>query len=490
MKKFPKLNVKEAVHKSAAGLRTATVQIGGYSIAAVLIVIAIAVAVNYFAAALPAGATQLDMTANRLFSLSEQTKQLVGGLSKDVTVYWVARSNHEDATLSKMLDLYDGLSGRLTVEKKDPDVNPTFVKQYADTAEDNSLIVVCGDRSTLVGADEIYVNDYSHYYTDYTYDTSFAGESALTSAVSYVTSDDLPKAYLLEGHGEAALADVFANAVKKDNVTTAQLSLLSLEAVPEDADCVIINAPTSDISADEKDRLLTYLQGGGTMLLITSPPKDADMTNLYALMAEYGAAAADGIVLEGDSNHYAWGAPHYLLPTLASHEITDPLIKGNYYVLLPVAQGLTVSDTLADGLTVTKLLTTSDSAFSKLDGYDMKNYDKADGDIAGPFALGLAIDKALENGLETKIVWFSSGALLDETANTQVSGGNLNLFVNALNFMCEQVNNISIRSKSLDAERLTIPSGTVSLLSVLMVGLIPLAYLGVGIVQAVRRKRK
>lgn len=56
--------------------------------------------------------------------------------------------------------------------------------------------------------------------------------------------------------------------------------------------------------------------------------------------------------------------------------------------------------------------------------------------------------------------------------------------------MCEQVNNISIRSKSLDAERLTIPSGTVSLLSVLMVGLIPLAYLGVGIVQAVRRKRK
>lgn len=91
-------------------------------------------------------------------------------------------------------------------------------------------------------------------------------------------------------------------------------------------------------------------------------------------------------------------------------------------MLLPVAQGLTVSDTLADGLTVTKLLTTSDSAFSKLDGYDMKNYDKADGDIAGPFALGLAIDKALENGLETKIVWFSSGALLDETASITVSG--------------------------------------------------------------------
>ena len=490
MKKLQKLSVKQAAQKGVAGLKTTAVRIGGYSIAAVLIVIAIAVAVNYFAAALPAGVTQLDMTQNQLFSLSEQTKQLVGSLEKDVTVYWVVRSNYEDTTLGKLLDLYDGLSGHLTVEKKDPDVNPTFVKQYADTAEDNSLIVVCGDRSTVIAADEVYEYDYSHYYYDYTYDTSFAGESALTSAVSYVTSDDLPKAYLLEGHGEAELADAFATAVEKENITTEQLSLLALEAVPDDADCVIINTPTSDISADEKDRLLTYLQGGGTLLLVTAPPQDADMTNLYALMAEYGAAAADGIVLEGDSNHYAWGAPHYLLPTLETHEITDPLIQGNYYVLLPVAQGLTVSDTLADGLTVTKLLTTSDTAFSKLDGYDMTSYDKADGDIDGPFALGLAITKSLENDLETKIVWFSSGALLDESTNSQVSDGNLNLFVNALNYMCEQENNISIRSKSLDAEYLTIPSGTVSLLSVLMVGLIPFGYLSIGIVKAVRRKRK
>lgn len=159
MKKLQKLSVKQAARKGVAGLKTTAVRIGGYSIAAVLIVIAIAVAVNYFAAALPAGVTQLDMTQNQLFSLSEQTKQLVGSLEKDVTVYWVVRSNYEDTTLGKLLDLYDGLSGHLTVEKKDPDVNPTFVKQYADTAEDNSLIVVCGDRSTVIAADEVYEYD-------------------------------------------------------------------------------------------------------------------------------------------------------------------------------------------------------------------------------------------------------------------------------------------------------------------------------------------
>jgi ABC-2 type transport system permease protein len=490
MKKFTMPNLKDAAKKSVASLKSSSVRIGGYSIFAVLIVIAIAVAINYFAAALPASATQIDMTANRLYSVSDQTKQVVGGLSKDVTVYWVVRSNYEDSTLEKMLNLYDSLSDHLTVVKKDPDVNPTFVKRYTDTAEDNSLVVVSGDRNTYVAKDDIFVYDYSNYYTDGTYDVNFAGESALTSAISYVTSDNLPTAYLLEGHGESALASTFSTAVKKENITTQQLSLLSLEAVPEDADCVIINAPTSDISTDEKDRLLSYLQKGGTLFLITAPPKGAAMTNLYALMAEYGASAADGIVIEGDSNHYAWGAPHYLLPDIQSHTITTPLISGKVHVLLPIAQGLIVSEPLRDGLTVTKLLTTSDSAFSKLAGYAMENYDKAEGDIAGPFALGLAISETLPDGAQTKIVWISSAALLDEDTNKQVSGGNLNLFVNALDWMCAQENSISIRVKSMDAETLTIGSVTVSLLSVLFVGLIPLGYLSIGIVTSVRRKRK
>jgi ABC-2 type transport system permease protein len=488
MKKI-NLNLKGFAKKIAASLKSSTVRIGGYSIFAVLFVIAIAVAVNFFFAALPSTATQLDMTSNQLFTLSDQTKKVVGNLSEDVTVYWVVRSDQEDAYLETMLDLYDGLSSKLSVIKKDPDVNPALIKQYTDTTEDNSLILVCGDRSTFVSVDDIYVYDYSNYYYDGTYDVSFEGENALTSAIAYVTSEDLPTVYMLEGHGESELSDTFSTAVEKENIAVDTLSLLTLEAVPEDADCVILCAPTSDISADEKDKLQKYLQSGGTMLLITNPP-EADMTNLYALMAEYGAQAVEGIVMEGDSNYYAWGAQHYLLPNIESHGITDPLIDGNYYVLLPIAQGLTVSDSLRSGLTVDKLLTTSSAAYSKPTGYALETYDKEEGDIDGPFALGLAITETLDNGLETKIVWFSSAALVDDNTNTQVSGGNLNLFINALDWMCAQENSISIRAKSLDTEYLTIGSGTVSLLSVLIVGLIPLGYLSIGIVTAVRRKRK
>ena len=487
MKKL--LNIKEFFNKNVSGLKSSTVRIGGYSIFAILFVIAIAVAANYFAAVLPSSAMEVDITSNQLFTLSDQTEKVVGNLDKEVTVYWVVRSDYEDAYIETMLDLYSGLSDNLTVVQKDPDINPTLISQYTDTVEENSLIVVCGEQSTFVSYYDIYVYDYSSYYYDYTYDVTFECENALTSAIAYVTSDDLPTVYMLEGHGESELSDTFTSAVEGENIVLETLSLLTLEAVPDDADCVLIYAPTSDISSDEKDKLLSYLQSGGTMLLVTDPP-DADMTNLYALMAEYGAEAVDGIVMEGDSNYYAWGTPHYLLPDIESHNITDPLIDGNYYILLPLAQGLAIADTLPDNVTIDELLTTSSDAYSKIAGYDLQTYDKEDGDIDGSFYLGLAITASLEDDSETQIVWFSSAALLDDDTNSSVSGGNLDLFINALDWMCEQEDSISIRAKSLDSETLTISDSMVSLLSVIFVGLIPLGYISIGIVTAVRRKRK
>ena len=69
----------------------------------------------------------------------------------------------------------------------------------------NSLIVVCGERSTYVSYNDIYEYDLTDYYTTGEYDVNFAGESALTSAIDYVTSEDLPKVYALTGHGEGEL---------------------------------------------------------------------------------------------------------------------------------------------------------------------------------------------------------------------------------------------------------------------------------------------
>ena len=485
--KLPKIN-KTAI---AASFKTRSFRVGGYSVAAAVMVLAIVVAANFFVSALPSSMTKFDTTSNQLFTISEQTENIVSALDTELTIYWVVQDGAEDTTVGTLLDRYKDLSDKIKVVKKDPDVYPTFIQQYTDTIYNNSLIVECGERSRYVSYEEIYVYDYSMYYYTGSYDVSFDGESALTSAIDYVVSQDLPKVYTLTGHGEATMATTFSSAVEKENIQTGELSLLTLEAVPEDADCILIYAPQSDISAEELTMLQDYLGNGGSLVLITDPPQEGSLENLEALMAAYGVTASEGIVVEGSQSNYAWGTPYYLLPDFGSHDITDPLSEGGYYVMLPVAQGLKVSEELPENVTVTELLTTSDSAFSKVAGYGLTTYERESGDIAGPFALAVAVNQVLDDGIESNIVWVSSGAILDESTNSQVSGGNQDLFLNILNYLCEpEGSSISIHAKSLSTEYLTMDSGTSAALSLLVVGVIPVCYLAVGIIVWVRRKRR
>lgn len=467
--------------------RSRAFRAGGYSLAAA-IVIAIAVALNLMVGALPASWTKVDLTDTGLYSLSSQTEQLVAGLEEDVTVYWIVQDGSQDSTMEQLLERYKSLSKHLDVVEKDPVVYPSFAQQYTDaTLYNNSLIVVCGDRSRYISYYDIYVTDYSSYYTNGTTSTQFAGESELTSAIDYVTNEDLPTVYTLTGHGESDLPSELSEGAEDENLLLEELSLVNGEDVPEDADAIILYSPQRDISSDEKDALLTYLQGGGKLLLVTDYT-DTDMPNLAELMEYYGTALMDGIVLEGDSDHHMRGYNYYLLPDINSHDITQPLMDG-YYILMPVAQGITVSDELRDGLTVTQLLTTSDSAYAKADGYNITTFDKEEGDTDGPFALGVAITEEVEGG-QTGIVWLTTSYMFDSDNNMRVAGANNDLFLNALDWMCQRESAISIRAKDLSTEYLTVPSSTASTWSLILVAVVPLAFLACGAVVTIRRRRR
>lgn len=473
-----------------AWLKSRSFRAGGYSTAAIVIVIAIAVAVNLFAGALPSAYTHLDTTASGLFTLSAQTQQLVSALDTDVTVYWIVQSGSEDDTLKELLDRYEGLSDHLAVEKKDPVVYPNFASQYtSSTLYNNSLIVVSGDRSQYISYTDIYVTDYMSYYTTGSASTEFAGESTLTSAIDYVTSDSLPKAYVLAGHGESDLPSSLQENAESEHYTFASLSLLTEETVPDDADMVVIYAPQSDISETERDTLLDYLAGGGKLLMVLDYTENAQ-PNLAAVMAQYGMTLADGIVLEGDAAHHMRGSNYYLLPDIDSHDITDPIKDGGYYILMPVARGLTLNTALRSDLTVSALLETSSDAYAKLDGYAMTTYDKEDGDIDGPFVLGAAASETTESGEEAQLVVFTSARMFEQATSSLVAGANDDLFLNALDWMCERASAISIRTKSLDTEYLTVPTASASLLSAIFIGVLPLGFIVVGAVITITRRKR
>ena len=113
-----------------------------------------------------------------------------------------------------------------------------------------------------------------------------------------------------------------------------------------------------------QDGLYRYAQAHGWTIFIVE--HELERKAIEDLLAFW---QPDGIIVEGDRAHYAFSAPYVLLPDIQSAGITQPLIDSRYYVIVPVAQGLTVGES-ADA-TVTTLLTTSDSAFSKLAGYSL-----------------------------------------------------------------------------------------------------------------------
>lgn len=464
---------------------------GAYSITLTCIVLAILVAVNVFMSVLPASATQLDMSASKLYSITSNTKVVVNDLNQDVTIYWIVQSGEEDAVIENLLSKYESISDNITVIKKNPDVYPTFAAQYtSDTVANNSLVVESGNKNRYIAYDDIYVTAENYY--SYTYDTSFDGEGAITSSINYVTSDDLPKMYLLEGHGEGTPSGSFAEQLEKENVQTDTFSLLNTDAVPEDADCVMIYAPTSDISKKEAEILSTYIEDGGKVMVAAGTSENGELTNLCSIMEGYGLTAEEGIVVEGNTSYYAFQSPLLLLPQIYSDEITDSLLDENYYVIMPAAQGWSIendenseTDGENNGVTITELLSTSTQSYAKSAGYEMSTYEEEDGDAKGPFSIGLSI----ENEAGGRLVWFASSLFLEDTYNSYSSGANVEIAMNALSSMMDKTEAMSIRSKSLSYNYLTISESQASTLETFLIGIIPAAYLAVGIVIVMRRRK-
>lgn len=457
---------------------------GAYSLIITAVVLAILIAVNFFVSALPSSLTKYDISAAKLYSITSNTKAVVNALDEDVTIYWIVQSGEEDEIIENLLGKYEGLSEHIKVVKKNPDAYPAFARQYTDEeVYNNSLIVECGERSRYIGIDDIFLGQID--LSSYTYSTTdFDGEGAITSAIDYVTSEEFPQLYVLEGHGEEELPETLLNQIEKENMEINALSLLTADKIPEDAACVIIHAPASDISAEEKKMLADYVENKGKLLVISGSTEDGILENLYSLLSDYGVEAHEGFVVDNDRQHYAFGYPYILMPDMNSSAVTDSLIEEKYYPIMPLSIGLTVSGNTGTAV-VTELLTTSADSLSKAAGYDLSSYEYEEGDAKGPFALGVSIETTGGGA----ITWFSSDDFIQDMYNSFSSGANMDMTMNALSSLIGESDAMAIRSKSLSYNYLTISEDVSSLLKVLMVGVFPLTYLGAGIAIIIKRKR-
>ena len=462
---------------------------GSYTMVMSVIFIAVVIVINMIVSTIPSKYSEIDISSQKLYSIGDETKKMLKDLEKDVTIYQIAQSGSEDENISSLLKKYEDESKHIKVEQKDPVVNPKFVSQYtSDDLSANSVIVVCGDRNKVIDYNNIYETsiDYQTYSSQ---TTGFDGEGQITSAIGYVTSENLPVLYTVEGHGEKDMDSSIKEDIEKANMDIKSLNLLTEGSVPDDADCLFIDSPSTDFSSDEKDAIIEYLENGGKAIIFSDYTTE-DMPNFDAILENYGVQRTEGVVFEGDNQHYAMQMPYYLVPTINSTDASSETASAGYYVLAPYAQGIKQLDDVRDTVKIESILTTSDQAYSKTD-LNSNTIEKEDGDVEGPFDLGVSITENLDDDKETQIVYYSTSNLMDSQTNQMVSGGNEKLIMESLKWMTdtEESASVSIPSKSLEVSYLTITDYDAAFWKICTIALIPGIFLVIGFVVWIKRRK-
>lgn len=477
---------------------------GSYSAALSVIVVAVIVVLNLVVGQIPSKYTQIDISTGKLYTIGDETKNTLKNLKDDVTIYYVVQSGNEDSNIQKLLDQYEENSSKIKVEKVDPVAQPAFIKQYTeDSLSENSLIVVGENRNKVVSYNNLYETelDYSTYQSNV---TGFDGEGQITSAITYVVSEDVPVLYYVEGHNEVSVPDSLGDRIEKANLELKSLNLVTADAVPEDAAGILLNSPESDYSADEVKKVTDYLKNGGKAIILTDYV-GKNLENYHSILEEYGIEITDGIVVETDADHYVQ-IPYYIVPTIGASDVTDKMTLGSSNVLLSGCQGFSVAEDVRDTLEIDVVLSPTEDAFVKTSPQDMKTYDKESGDADGPFSVGILISESISSDTtedtesekdtssqkKTQIACFSSSSILDESINSMVSDGNYTLYMNCLKWLMDTDDSemVSIASKSVSVDYLTVTRGKAVFYAFVLVLVLPVFCLAAGGVICYRRKKR
>jgi len=459
-----------------------TTKMGTYTVVISLVLLAVIILVNMVVSAIPKKYTVIDTSYNKLYSISEETEKAMKNLKESVTIYSLCPGGTPDDTLQTFLERYKAETSFITLKTVDPVESPAFIMNYTDEeVADYSLIVESAKRFRIIDFNEIFALDLYSYYYYGEMNYSFNGERLVTSAIDYVTTDVLPKVYTLTGHNEAALSSTLTEQIDDMNYTLESLSLLTMQSVPDDAAGIIINSPAADINEDDAKKLKDYLDNGGSLFLITSAMTDS-LPNLLSVAEHYGLGMKKNIVIEGDSGSCVPGMPYWTLPDIGAHSITAGL-SSSTYMQIPYAHPITVSE--VEGVTTTKLFTTSDKAYTILP--NAKDTNKTDDSEVGSFTLG-AIAEAQSGG---KLLWVGSNYSFVDQVNSYSSGANYQYFRSCISYICPRDTIVSdIPAVDLAEPMLTVPENAASFWAVVLTFVIPLAFLAVGVIKWGLRRRK
>ncbi len=431
---------------------------GAYVALYVIVILCVIFAANYLA---KDHNKTVDVTSNKRFTLSDQTKKVVGGLKKNVQVYYFDKSDSYERARD-MLDRYKNLSSKLEVNYIDPDKKPDVARvegmhNYGDIILDNGA-----KKETAKGLTE----------------------EELTGALIRVLKNGARNACFVQGSGEHRLDDTsregystLKDALEKNNYKTQTFSLIEKPEIPKECNIVIVAGPRHDYLQPALDALKTYVQGGGHAIFNFDPvlnlPEDkmGDTPNLAALVQTWGVTAKSDVILDLSAASRLFGQLSPVVGSYESHPITR--VMGDNASVFPFARSLDVKSPAE------KLFSTTAASFSltnpKLPIHEA-DLDKA---AKGPFVLGAAATVGSGASAGRIVVVGSSNWMGNQILSAPIA--NRDLMLNVMNWLTSDEDLISIRPKEQEDRRLNVTGSGMRIIFLTSVIFLPMIVIFSGV---------
>ena len=465
---------------------------GTLSIVSILVFLGILIAVNYLGTR---QSRRWDLTANQVYSLSDQTVKILQDLKAPVTFVVFERNDRQDVHRDR-LDEFVYHSSQVRTEYVDPDREPA----RATEAKIDSLPTI------LI------------QYEGRTERVTSSNEQDLTNGLIKAITGQARKVYFTQGHGEKdpnsserTGYSTIVEAMKQDNFGVEPVVLVTQKAVPDDATILVIAGPTTDFFPQEIESLKAYVAKGGKVMVLLDPPAKAGAAQplLSQFLTEWGINAGNDVVLDASGVGQMLGTDASV-PVAAQYP-PHPITQGfRVLTAYPMARSMTPIEGGTNNHTAQPLVSTSQQSWAEADvagltagkgGQVEFNADK--GDKQGPITMAAAVSAPATvtppkpanaspdspdqpSTPETRVVAVGDS---DFAANLAIGvQGNRDFFMNSLNWLAQQENLIAVRPRQPQDQRLTLTADQQNRIMILSLFIIPGIVFATGVYTWWRRR--
>jgi ABC-type uncharacterized transport system involved in gliding motility auxiliary subunit len=413
-----------------------------------------------------------DWTKNKLYSLAEQTENILSGLDKKVKILAFFKKD-EQSSARDLLDEYAYRSANFEYEFIDPKEKPQIARQY-EIKNYGTLVVEVGTRREMIES---------------------LTESNLTNALMKVTREQEKAVYFLKGHGERSITDEgpegfkqAAEAIRKENYQVQELNLVlniaQRKGIPDSCTILVVVNPRSNFFPTELDTIKSYLDRGSKAFILLDPEHQDDIAQF---LSGYRITVGKDLVIDASGMGQLVGAG-VGMPLVMDYDQSIPITKGfGVLTFYPYASSVTPMEDKGE-YDIRSLLKTSANSWAEVDYKTTSNeitFDESK-DQAGPVTIGVLVEKSIGEKKLSLAVFGDSDFAGNGYWNNQ---GNADLFLNTINYLAEEEDLITIRPKEVDDRRVTLTKANVMTIFYLVVIAIPVLVVIGGIIFYIKRSR-